>query len=119
VLVGRTLRRHGYVVLEAGDAAEALETAAQHHGNIDLVLSDVVMPRMDGPEMIRRLREARPDVRVLFMSGYTGVAFMERRGLGAEANVLEKPFTAHELLEAVRARLDEATSNSPSIERAS
>jgi two-component system cell cycle sensor histidine kinase/response regulator CckA len=117
ILVSRTLKRHGYLVLEASNAAEGLMISERHDGHIDVVLSDVVMPRMDGPEMIRRLREARREVRVLFMSGYTGDAFRHQRGLGTEAHVLEKPFTAHALLEAIQARLDDGSSSSGSAEK--
>jgi signal transduction histidine kinase len=104
-LAARVLTRHGYAVFEAGGAAEALSIAEAFNGTIHLVLSDVVMPAMDGPDMAVILRKMRPNIRVLYMSGYTGEALAERGGLDAEDQILEKPFTATTLLQSVRGRL--------------
>jgi CheY-like chemotaxis protein len=65
------LRLKGYRVIEAGDGEEAIQIAAQHPGPIDLVLTDVVMPRMSGRELVQRLHENRRGLKVLYMSGYT------------------------------------------------
>jgi signal transduction histidine kinase len=104
-LAARVLARHGYSVLEAAGASEALAIAGTFQGTIDLVLSDVVMPAMDGPDMVTVLRKMRPSVRVLYMSGYTGEALAERGGVDEDDAVLEKPFTATTLLQNVRNRL--------------
>jgi signal transduction histidine kinase len=104
-LAARVLTRHGYTVLEAGGAAEALAAAKDCRGTIHLVLSDVVMPTMDGPDMIVILKKVRPYIRVLYMSGYTGEALAERGGVEANDTVLEKPFSATVLLQSVRERL--------------
>lgn len=94
------LRRFGYRVLEAGSPSEALETLLQRPEPVDLVLTDITMPGMDGKEMVRRIdREQRPDLRVLYMSGYSQNA---EPGL----DLLEKPFTSADLLRRVREALD-------------
>ncbi len=100
------LRRRGYTVLEARDGEEALAVAGEHDGPIDLVLTDMVMPRMDGPELVRRLRASRTDVRVLLMSGYAGDFLSSSGELASGLEFLEKPFTAERLAERVREVLD-------------
>jgi signal transduction histidine kinase len=100
-LVARILARHGYTVLEAASAGEALALAADHGGPIHLVLSDVVMPDVGGAELVRRLQASRPGVRALFMSGYTGEAAISRGSVDPDAQLLEKPFSARDLLETV------------------
>jgi CheY-like chemotaxis protein len=104
-LAARVLSRHGYAVLEAAGAAEGLAVAETFKNDIHLVLSDVVMPTMDGPEMVAVLRKTRPHIRVLYMSGYTGEALAERGAMNTGESVLEKPFTATILLQRVRDRL--------------
>lgn len=107
-LVQGTLERQGYRVLPAGDAEEAHALARTHVGPVEMVLSDVVMPRMSGPELVRALQAIRPSLRALFMSGYTDDAVM-RHGL-AEADVafIQKPFTPDALVRRVREVLDAA-----------
>lgn len=107
-LVIRTLTRHGYQVLAAGSAEEGLTLVREYGKRIDLVLSDVVMPLMRGPEMVTRIREQRPEARVLYMSGHAGKPMTTDGTLEAGAHLLEKPFTAHELLRTVRELLDTA-----------
>jgi signal transduction histidine kinase len=102
VLVREVLARSGYRVLVARGAEEALALAARHRSEIDLVLSDIVMPRMSGPDLVGRLREQRAAPRVLFMSGYSDGAGVRP----LEAAVLEKPFTPGGLLHAVREAFD-------------
>jgi CheY-like chemotaxis protein len=98
----RMLARGGYAVLEAADGQAALRTADAHAGRIDLVVTDVVMPGLSGHAFAEQLAARHPDVRVLFMSGYTDDEIV-RRGLAAPgASFLEKPFTAERLLGAVR-----------------
>ena len=99
----RALATRGYTVLEAASGAEALEIMDREHGQVDLVVSDVVMPEMDGPTLLRHLRERNPKVRIVFMSGYAEEAF--RKNLSAEEDFvfLPKPFTLKKLAETVKA----------------
>jgi two-component system cell cycle sensor histidine kinase/response regulator CckA len=113
-LVSRILTRHGYTVLEAGDVTEALALAEQHPGPIDLIVSDVVMPTMSGPELVARLRTIRP-VKVLYMSGYTGEDLSNRADFDETTIVLEKPFTASVLLQTVRGVLDDRALDTESL----
>lgn len=96
------LEMHGYTVLEALDAADALRIGESHPGPIHLLITDVVMPRMGGPELARRLRASRPTLRVLCMSGYPET--VERGAVGAEPWTawLQKPFSPDGLIEKVR-----------------
>ena len=106
-LVKRTLGRHGYRVLEASTAAEGLDLVAKHGSEIDIVLTDVVMAVMNGPQMVAKIRESLPSMKVLFMSGHAGEAIKAGGKLEASDHLLEKPFYAHDLLKAVRELLDE------------
>jgi hypothetical protein len=103
-LVESVLRRRGYTVISARDGAEALDRASAHPGTIDLLITDVIMPGLNGRQLAEQLGAARPALRVLFMSGHTdGV-------LGGEApndtTFLHKPFHADDLTRLVRALLD-------------
>lgn len=104
----RVLERAGYVVLESASANEALSAADSHHGAIDLLLTDLVMPRMNGWQLGECLMQTRPALRVLFMSGYPGHEGMSdaspNRPL-ASAPCLQKPFTPGDLVHAVRQAL--------------
>jgi DNA-binding NtrC family response regulator len=104
----RMLERQGYTVLEAADANAALRIAAEHHGPIDLLLTDVVMPEIGGPELAERLARARPEIRVLFMSGYKHEAIAQHGGQEIAGAYLEKPFTPVHLSQMVRGVLDGA-----------
>ena len=99
----RALATRGYKVLEAASGVEALEVMDRENGQIDLVVSDVVMPEMDGPTLLRHLRQRNPDIRIIFMSGYAEEAF--RKNLSADENFvfLPKPFTLKKLAETVKA----------------
>ena len=97
----RALRRQGYNVLEAGHGAEALEVKAAHSGVIDLVVSDVVMPEMDGPTLLKELRRDNPDLKFVFMSGYTDDA-LATLDSGEEFAFLQKPFQLAELVSKVK-----------------
>jgi two-component system cell cycle sensor histidine kinase/response regulator CckA len=96
------LQSGGYSVLDAPGTQEALTMAEGHAGPIHLVITDVVMPGMSGPEIGARLAALRPEARILFMSGYTGAAISHRGVLAPGASLLEKPFTAEGLLRRVR-----------------
>ncbi len=104
-LVCVVLSREGYQLLEAADGREALEVASLHQGPIDLVLSDAVMPEMNGPELVTRLREIRPDVPVIYMSGYSGSA-LSRAIVDTADDYLQKPMSRTMLTSRVRAVLD-------------
>ncbi|MEU4161615.1 ATP-binding protein [Actinoplanes sp. NPDC026670] len=105
-VAGRILTGAGYRVLLADGGAQALELAARHDGDIDLLVSDVVMPGMLGKELAERLVVARPGTRVLYMSGYAQPVLASQGTLDPGVALLEKPFTAGDLLTAVRRRLD-------------
>ena len=106
-VAGRILSGAGYHVLAAECGATALELAARHEGVIDLLVSDVVMPGMLGKELADRLTGVRPDTRVLYMSGYAQPVLHSQGTLDPGVSLLEKPFTAGDLLAAVRRRLDD------------
>ena len=101
----RLLRRHGYHVLAAASAEEALEIEAAHKGAIDLLFTDVVMPGRNGPELARILSNRRPGVKVVFCSGYTRDAF-EGEGIPAGAGFIAKPHSFDELMRLLRDKLD-------------
>jgi PAS domain S-box-containing protein len=98
----------GYAVLVADDPGTAVRAAAGHAGPIHLLLTDVVMPEMNGRALADRLTAARPALKRLYMSGYAGEALGERGAVEAEAPFLAKPFAAEDLARAVRAVLDGA-----------
>ncbi|MFT0862552.1 ATP-binding protein [Ancylobacter sp. G4_0304] len=98
----RALASRGYQVLEAGSGIEALEVMAEHGDEVKLVLSDVVMPEMDGPSLLKELRAANPDIKVIFMSGYAEEAFAKNLPQGAAFGFLPKPFTLKQLIETVK-----------------
>jgi two-component system cell cycle sensor histidine kinase/response regulator CckA len=99
------LRERGYTVLHASDGEQAIDVVQACPGRIDLVLSDVVMPGMAGPAAVARIRELRPTIRRLYMSGYTEEAATTRGALDADAPLLEKPFSVDALLHAVEEAL--------------
>jgi PAS domain S-box-containing protein len=104
----RILRSAGYRVLEAANAGEALLIAEQHVGPIHSLLTDVDMPRIDGPSLARRLLLARPLLKVLYVSGHGGERLARLRPELDEARLLFKPFGAQQLTEALRGLLDSA-----------
>jgi CheY-like chemotaxis protein len=105
-LAARALRRLGYQVLEARDGSAALELCAAHATPVDLLVSDVVMPRMGGVELATRIRDRWPGVPVVFVSGYTEDALTRAAALGIDADYVQKPFRLAVLGEAVRRALD-------------
>ncbi|MBC8068950.1 MAG: response regulator [Deltaproteobacteria bacterium] len=105
-VVADTLTRHGYRVLCAQHGLDALRVVDAHGGAIDMLVSDVVMPRMGGPELAELLCAASPELRVMFISGYSEDAAITHGLLQAGATLLEKPFSRAALLERVRTVLD-------------
>lgn len=105
-LVQRTLESNGYKVLAAASATAALRHCSRHEGPIELLLTDVVLPKMSGPQVAERTRELRPNIRVLFMSGFTDDTLLQHGLANDEADLLEKPFTPAALLSRVHALLD-------------
>jgi len=105
-LVQRALRRAGYRVATARDGEEALELLEVCELSIDLLLTDVVMPRMGGQELAARLRVARPDLEVVFMSGYAGHPGSDSMFCDPPPALLQKPFSLDQLCRTVRERLD-------------
>jgi len=106
----QVLQRQGYRVLEASDGVDALHLAARYQGTIDLVLTDVVMPRAGGRELAERLLTVRPDTRVLYMSGYTDDSVVRHGILEGGVAYLQKPFSPEGLARKVREVLDAPTS---------
>jgi len=104
-MVCAMLAQSGYHCLEAGDGAEALDVLASDGDSVNLILTDMVMPRMSGAELAQEVSQRRPEVRIMFMSGYSDdpvVRTLER----STAIFLTKPFTATNLMEKVREALD-------------
>jgi len=106
--VRRALQRHGYAVLEAANGTEALRINALYEDPIHILVTDVVMPEMSGRELASRLCTVRPEMRVLYTSGYTEDAIVRRGFLDPGIHFLEKPFTAEALARKARDVLDSA-----------
>jgi two-component system, cell cycle sensor histidine kinase and response regulator CckA len=100
------LMHSGYEVFEANSGGQALENAQQHHGPIHLLLTDVVMPGMNGPTLAEKLIASHSETKVLYMSGYTDHAFGRDGILEPGIHLLEKPYTSESLIRKVRAVLD-------------
>jgi signal transduction histidine kinase/CheY-like chemotaxis protein len=107
LLAREALRSAGYRVVEASHGVEALVRARQHHGPIHLVLTDVIMPHMGGPELVQRLTELFPEVKTIYMSGYTDSTVVHEGVLSRSVAFLDKPFTGEDLTQEVRRVLDE------------
>jgi PAS domain S-box-containing protein len=95
------LQQYGYTVLEASHGDDALGICERHSGPIHLLLTDVIMPGINGRELAEQLRTRFPDIKVIFMSGYTDDAILRHGGLGANTILLEKPFTPEALMRKV------------------
>jgi two-component system cell cycle sensor histidine kinase/response regulator CckA len=105
-LIESVLTGKGYKVLRAANGEEALDLVATCELDFDLLLTDVVMPRMGGPELAKELRRSRPELKVLFASGYTDNALTKRGALDEGVDLLQKPFSPPLLLRRVREALD-------------
>jgi CheY-like chemotaxis protein len=97
VLTAESLKRLGYKVLQAGNGLEAIAIADQHPEKIDIVITDIVMPRMGGPEFVEKLKQKRGDVSVIYMSGYTESAMLEQVQNWEGSHLLQKPFSTEAL----------------------
>jgi len=104
-LNARGLASRGYTVLEAGNGLEAIDLLEKFDGQIDLVVSDVVMPEMDGPTLARELRSRNPDLKIIFVSGYAEDAFQKHLPDHGQYAFLPKPFTLKQLVAAVKETL--------------
>ncbi len=93
----RALRNKGYRVIEAKSGEAALEVITAGTENVELLITDVVMPRMDGPNLVKRVRELRPQMKVIFISGYTEDAFRKRLDSDSDIHFLPKPFSLKQL----------------------
>ena len=104
-LTRKLLEEHGYAVIEADDGKSALEWVESHPDRIDLLLTDVVMRRMSGPELVERLNASQPNLKIVYMSGYTGELMANREVLKTGVTLLEKPFSRTALLNTIHATL--------------
>ena len=105
-LLETAMQRTGYRVLSARDGVEALEIAEAHPGEVDLLLTDVVMPRLSGPELVRKLARSHPRLKVMYMSGYSHGGPLAAVAPGEKAEILQKPFSPRRLLAELRELLD-------------
>jgi len=101
------LRLHGYNIIEARDGVDAL-TLASGHNTIDLVVTDVVMPRMSGGTLAKEIAKVRPHARFLFVSGYAGKTILDHKVVDLETNFLQKPYTLRQLSSKIRNALNSA-----------
>jgi two-component system, cell cycle sensor histidine kinase and response regulator CckA len=104
-LTKRALEKYGYNALPASSTAEALEIARTHEGPIHLLLSDVVMPGMNGPTLYENIKSFRPDIKALYMSGYTGDTLLNHGVSNQNPNFLQKPFSIKVLIEKIQEHL--------------
>jgi two-component system cell cycle sensor histidine kinase/response regulator CckA len=104
-LNARGLTSRGYTVLEAGNGVEAIEVLEKYDGKVDLVVSDVVMPEMDGPTLLRELRSRNPALKIIFVSGYAEDAFQKHLPADGQFAFLAKPFTLKQLVNEVKETL--------------
>ena len=107
-LVSEMLRFYGYNVLEAANASNALSIFEKYQKSIDLILTDIIMPQMSGTELIERILTHHPDIKVLYMSGYTDNTLVDHGLLADEKYFIQKPFSSANLVEKVRLILDES-----------
>ena len=101
-LNARGLASRGYTVLQAANGVEAMDLLRENDGKVDLVVSDVVMPEMDGPTLLREMRRSNPSLKIIFVSGYAEEAFEKNLPQGEQFAFLAKPFTLKQLVAAVK-----------------
>jgi CheY-like chemotaxis protein len=100
------LEKLGYKVLTAGTPGEAMELAGAHPQTVDLLITDVVMPQMNGRDLAGRIADRYPQIKILFMSGYTANVIAHHGVLDEGVNFLQKPFSVHELAVKTRQALE-------------
>jgi len=100
------LKELGYKVIEAKNGKEGLNIAKVHSGNIDIILTDIIMPHMDGKGFIKQIRDLYPDIKVIYMSGYPRNMVLENN---SNVTFIQKPFTTHELSTKLRYILEGST----------
>ncbi len=105
-VIAESLSNYGYTILEAEDGEDALRKVMFHKGTIDLVLTDVVMPKMDGHIFVRRLKPILPDIKIVFMSGYTEDTLLKKGELNRDIEFVQKPFNLVDLARRIRKVLD-------------
>ncbi|MCX6626001.1 MAG: response regulator, partial [Candidatus Solibacter sp.] len=110
------LKRYGYEVLEAATGADALALAEGHAGRIDVVVSDIMMPGMTGTEMVQRLKLSRPELKVLYVSGYAGTSIREGELESSGALFLPKPYAPEILAAKIRELLSRSPRTGPDFE---
>jgi DNA-binding NtrC family response regulator len=104
-LVCETLEAYGYRVLRAKSPKQGLQCAASHPSSIDLLLTDVIMPQMNGQELYQKMLGVEPEIKVLYMSGYTDSVIVHHGMLEEGIHFLQKPFTVRDLVQKVRMAL--------------
>ena len=102
IFAARALSNKGYKILEAEDAEEGLAMIQEHGGKVDLVISDVIMPGMTGPDMVKEIQKTHPDLKIIFISGYTEDAFVGTGLENEDLNFLQKPFNLKDLAAMVK-----------------
>ena len=100
------LKKKGYKVIEAGNGEDALRASKEYDGQIDLMITDIVMPKLGGKAAAEQMVNLRPRIKILYMSGYTDDAIAEHGILSPNLNFLQKPFSAGTLTQKVREVLD-------------
>jgi PAS domain S-box-containing protein len=108
-LIRKVLVQHGYTVLDTGDSNMALRICARHEGEIALLLTDVILPKLSGPQVAGHVLRLRPEIKVLYTSGYTDDAITHHGVPAQSPSLLEKPFSAETLLRRVRETLDDTS----------
>ena len=108
-VVREILERHGYRVLVACDGPAALKVSSEFQGSIHLLLTDIVMPQMNGLEMAKRMTADRPSIKILYMSGYPDTVVFEQGRVSSGRYFLRKPFSALTLARKVREVLDDSS----------
>jgi DNA-binding response OmpR family regulator len=115
-MVAKMLRIQGYQVLEANDGFEAVRLAQELDGPLNLLLTDVIMPRINGKDLADKLKESRPNLKVLFMSGYSDEMIARHGVLEPGVALIEKPFDSHSLAHKVRQVLGTTGFNDSDLE---